>query len=221
MIEYLGLPGSGKSTLARAALKRLRKRGHHIIGAGRHARESSAEGPRFVKRHEDRSFLFHAVRFRREYPEFVELAQQHFPPDDENFEFLFHVVAACYAAWKFHPIEDGRVFLDEGFGQMAVHNYMNGRQADFEHFLKLAPAPDTLVYVEVPPDIAYQRAVERNPERLEKIERLFGNQQDFEARADRLGLAFAHYRAKGGKVLRIDATQDVATAAKEIVAGLT
>lgn len=221
IIEFCGLPASGKSTLCKALAKmgacgdvRLTRR----IAAASDWPEGT---PRYVKDRPDRALLYRATKFRTKFPNFFQSIEQEIS-DDTTTSFLFALTAAFYQEFEDLKFADTALLYDEGFLQRSAVLCFE-KEFDLGAMLAKAPLPYALVFADVPPEVAFRRAVERHG-RADKMRSavisLYGDIDAFQERRSLIDHGCEIAAGLGVHVVKVKAQMPIDAAAREVHSAL-
>lgn len=209
-VECVGLPGAGKSTLIRRLGSALRKRGFNIKRPDQIAEEpcNSADAPRYLNRGPDRTALFRLTQFRQRHRGLMKYVEHRLNLTTSE-EFLFSLTICYHQACQEHRGSFDFSFMDEGFVHRGLAAHIDRAEAQFARYLEIIPAPDALLTLVPPVELAFERAIDRrvHKDAADKVMEKLGDLSVFQHRRVLQDLAGAAMAARGVPVLRIDSSK--------------
>ncbi|MGH2679403.1 MAG: hypothetical protein ACRDG8_02805 [Actinomycetota bacterium] len=182
IVEFIGATGAGKTTLARAIAGRrigeARVRMATDLVTDRPGRRSVTD-PHVINLLADVTAFPSFLRSVRDDRDLVRFAfdrlWRHAPSTFARLNYLRNVVRKLGMHELMRRTDDGTAFLvDEGVlliaYQLFVYSDAPFSQAEIEHFARLVPLPDRIVYVKAPLDVLRSRAMTR-PDRRRELAR--------------------------------------------------
>jgi thymidylate kinase len=209
-IEITGIPGSGKTTLYKEFRREMWRHRISVTDINLVASDREERGwlPRYVRNKPQRELLHRFARFMSAHPELIALCNSLFG-EDEAKRLLFLIMVANFQAARDLARPGEVIVLEEGFLTHAVAAcHARGDQALFQQFLSLIPPVDALVYLDVPAEIAYERAVDRKLNDQHARQKL-GGPEGFASREAAMRTGVETYGPRCGAVLEIGPGQDV------------
>ncbi len=212
LIEIVGIPGSGKSTLYKSLTQELKRQNVDFVDAQTilATRSNDDSAPRYVQKKPQRDLLYRFTRFTVKNPEFFEKAQQTFG-EASTKKFLFFLACAHFQLARDLNTHNEMVFFDEALLTHCASIYpKTEQQSDLVELLNCAPEIDVLIHLEIPPDVAFDRAVARHggtEKTRARIVSKFGDKFAFAARANNIKAGIKTFTERGSIVFNVDATK--------------
>jgi thymidylate kinase len=221
LIEIAGIPGSGKTTLYKRLGKELKRRGVAYTDANTIAiqRSGAENAPRFVRSRPERDLLFRFTRFTAKNPDFFTKVESSFG-DATTVKFLFFLLCANFQMARDLRKKGEMVFMDEAFLThcIAIHS-RESRRSDLSGLLGCAPRIDAVIFIDIPPDVAFGRVVERaggTPEKRAGVIQKIGEVDVFAQRRDWFRAGVEAYKERCSRIFVIEATQDTDEDVKQL-----
>lgn len=209
LVEIIGLPGAGKTSLGRGIARRLRARRLQVATSKTLGTLESNDPnvPRYVSNHKDRTLLYRAACFKREFAPLLKHLETR-AQQDLTQEFLFSLTAARYQAHLEHKDHFDLALLDEGFVHRGANAHLEcSDPLAFEEYLQLIPRPDILIYLRVGARMAQRRAIARRSDvsngRKKVIDKL-GDLETYAMRRVLLETAMGVQKKRGAEIVEID-----------------
>jgi thymidylate kinase len=222
LVELVGIPGSGKTTLYRHMSEAMKRRGLLFTDINEISNRppQPKSTPRFVTAKPKRAPLYKYIQFSRKHPELVHQTSELFG-DESIKHFLYCLLASSFQSAVDIKRENEIVVMDEGFLSHSVAACFGNESSHIlEKIITLSPAFDAIIFINTPPEIAFERAVNRvggSEKMMKKIITKFGDLSAFQKRKTALLKGIEFYRKKCGGVIEVDPSQDLKQSAEYIV----
>lgn len=230
-VEFFGLPASGKSTTLNGFKSAMFEYGYE--NAHRKYLEkrdySNLKIPPLIRRNMLLRSVYRAEEFRYKYPKFVAVGDQLFQRDFATRALFMHN-GENYLSYNDYRNASTFHVEDEGFVHRGIYwlARLHRDNADlFDQFFENLPKIDLIVYTKTDPETSYKRAIKRIQEKRDenasmdeiekKIHRTLGSLEEFTICWEIMEFAILTLQEKGVKVITIDTSSDIDTAAAQVI----
>lgn len=214
LVEFLGLPASGKTTLTAGVQKALLAAGLNVC-LDRALETQDRTLPGFISRNPLPRAIFRLEQFRRCYPDCADVMDQ-IGITNITAKTLLLSTGAKHQILINNPGLYDVVLADEGFLHRAIY-LIAGMDADQDRllaaFCQAVPLPKVIVYLSLPAEQSFARAVERlaardksgqNRRQIERrIERAHGDVQALANRVALMEQAVGALGQRGSLILKV------------------
>lgn len=210
LIEIAGLPGSGKTMFTKALHQKFAAKGQAIETAVAIAgdAERNLDAPRFVTARDERILLHHYIRFQRAHAQLDARVVETLGKAPQR-HLLYAIKAASFQGALDLARPGEIVIMDEGLLSLGVTAFFKANDpAALQKVIALIPPIDALIWVDVPPSLAFERSMQRygrTPDQRRSVLSKHGNVDNFEVRGALFADAIKRYAEAGVALIRLDA----------------
>ena len=222
LVELTSIPGGGKTTLHRHLIKAMKGRGLSFTDLSKIAkREPQPKSvPRYVIAKPQRELLYRFTQFSHKYPALINAISELYSQETTKC-FLYYLMASNFQMASELKRVGEIVLIDEGFLTHGVAAYLASKKEGLlQDLIQLSPPIDAVIFVNTPPDVAFNRAVERRggtPIMRKKVIAKFGDLTSFEERYKTLKQGLEYYKSSCRDVIEVDGTHDAERSANMVV----